>query len=104
MILLIIRYFRGYLDVVLSGVYSEKILSLFSNKNISVWKLRYSGGKIHLRMFASDFKKLRTLRKNTGVKVKIIAKHGFPFFIRKYSRRSGFLLGAVIFFVLLKFL
>ncbi len=104
MILFIIRYFRGYLDVILNGVYSEKILSLLSNNKISVWHLRYSSGNIRLRMFVGDFKKIRTLRKNTGVKVKIIARHGFPFLIRKYRHRLGLLLGAVIFFALLKFL
>lgn len=104
MILFILRYFRGYLDVMLSGVYSEKVLNSISINKISVWHLRYKGGNIQLRMFAGDYKKLRAIRRDTGVKIKIISKHGFPFFIRKYRHRSGFLVGAVIFFALLKFL
>ncbi len=86
------------------GVYSEKILSILTNEKISVWRLKYSDGTIYGRMFAKDFKKIRKIRKNTDVKIRITEKHGFPFFWKRYSRRSGFLLGALIFFVLLKFL
>lgn len=104
MIVWLLRFFRGYLDVRFEGVYSEKILSLLAKEKISVWRLKYSGGNIKARIICSDYKFLRKIRKNSGVKIKIAEKHGFPFFIRKYRKRSGFMTGAVIFFALLKFL
>ena len=103
MIVWLLRFFRGYLDVRFEGVYSEKILSLLAKERISVWRLKYSKGNITAQIICKDYKYLRKIRKNTGVKIKIIKKHGFPFFMRKYRKRSGFMAGAIIFFVLLKF-
>ena len=102
MILILLRYIKGCLSVRFDGVYSEKVLNLLASENISVWRLRYANGSISARMFAKDFKKLRKLRKNTDVKVRIIQKYGFPFFWKKYSCRTGFLSGVIIFFVLLR--
>ena len=104
MIINLIRLIRGYVYIRLEGVFSEKILSALAENNISVWSLRYSKGVITAKIYAKDFKKLRKVRKNTGVKVKIIKKRGVPFWSKKYLKRSGFLAGAVIFFVILKFL
>ena len=104
MILYILRFLRGYISVRFEGVSSEKILSRLAEEKISVWQLKYSGGCIYGKMFAKDFKRMPKIKKNTAVKIKIIKKHGFPFFWKKYNRRTGFIFGAVIIFALLKFL
>lgn len=103
MILFILRYFKGYLKVSFEGVYSERILSVLADENIKVWHLKYKSGIILCRMFAKDFKRIRGIRKKTGVKIKIVGKCGFPFIWKGYNHRFGFLIGAVLFFVLLKF-
>ena len=104
MVIWLLRFLRGYLDVVFFGKKKKKILSVLAKERISVWRLKYSDGKIKARIFAKDYKRLRKLRKNTEVKIKIAEKHGFPFFARKYRKRSGFMLGIIAFFVILKFL
>ena len=104
MMIWLLRFFRGYLDIRLEGVYSEKVLSILAEKRISVWRLKYSHGSITARILCKDYKLLRSIRKNTGVKVKIVEKHGYPFFARKYKKRTGFMAGAIVFFVLLKLL
>ena len=104
MIIWLLRYIRGYLDIRFSGVYSEKILSSLAREKIAVWHLKYLSGTIYGRMFARDFHKLRKLRKNTGVTIRIDKKHGLPFFTRRYSKRAGFAVGVILFFALLEFL
>lgn len=104
MIIWLIRYLRGYLDIKLEGVYSEKVLSEFAKAKINIWRLKYHNNNIYCRVYAKDFKKIRKIRKKTGVKVKIIKKYGFPFFSQRYSERFGFVVGAVLFFVIIKFL
>ena len=104
MILWLFHYFRGYLLIRLSGVYSEKILTQIATKKIGIWNLRYQNGNITGKIFAKDFKRLRELRKSTGIKIHILKKSGFPFFIRRHKNRVGLIVGAVIFFVILEFL
>ena len=104
MIIRLIRYLRGYLDIKLEGVYSEKVLSDFAKTKVNIWRLKYHNNNIYCRVYAKDFKKIREIRRNTGVKVKIIKKNGFPFFWKRYSQRFGFIVGAVLFFVTIKFL
>ncbi|MBR4761800.1 MAG: sporulation protein YqfD, partial [Clostridia bacterium] len=104
MILRLIRYLRGYLDVCFTGVRSEQILTKLNKERITVWGLKYRNGTIFCKMAAKDFRRIRAVRKGTGVKVSIKARRGLPFFIRKYRHRAGFIAGAVIFFMILKFL
>ena len=104
MIIRLLRYIRGYLDIRFEGAYSEKILSALAQAKIPVWRLRYLSGTIYGSIFAKDFRKLFTLRKKIGVKIHIDKKHGFPFVARRYKRRAGFAAGAALFFAILKFL
>lgn len=104
MIIWLIRYLRGYLDIKLEGVYSERVLSEFAKAKINIWRLKYHNNNIYCRVYAKDFKKIRKLRRDTEVKVKIIKKCGFPFFWKGYSKRFGFIVGAGIFFLIIKFL
>ena len=104
MVLGIIRYLRGYLLLEFSGVFSEKILTDIAAAKLSIWSLKYKKGKIYAKVFARDFKKLRGLKRNTGIKIKILEKHGFPFSARKYKNRFGLIAGALIFFIILEFL
>ena len=104
MIIALLHFIKGYIRVKFDGVSSEKILSIMANRKIPVWNLKYRTGTITANIYARDFKKLREVRRNTGVKVKIIRKTGLPFILAKHSKRSGFLVGAVIFFIILKVL
>lgn len=104
MIMWLLHFFRGYLFVRFVGVYSEKILSRLAEEGIGIWKLRYQNGTIYARMYARDFIKLKNVKRGMKIKIGIVEKRGFPFFVRKYKHRSGLIVGAVIFCVILKFL
>ncbi|MBR5923340.1 MAG: sporulation protein YqfD [Clostridia bacterium] len=104
MIILLLRFLRGFITVKFSGVSSEQILSRINRERISVWDLRYRAGTITCKMPAKDFKRIRKLRKNTGVGVHILKKFGLPFFIRKYHRRAGLAIGALIFIFMMNYL
>lgn len=104
MIIWAYNYLRGYVLVRFEGTRPEIILSKLGKANIKVWKLRYTNGYIYGKMCAKDFLKLRSLRYGTDIKIKIMGKRGLPFFARRYRHRSGLVVGAVIFFLILKFL
>lgn len=100
--LFLYRLFCGFLQVEFWGVYPEKVLNLCAKNGITVWSGRYSKGKIYCNILVKDFLKLPDVLKSSGVRVHIIKKVGFPFFIKKYEKRFGVFAGIVIFFAFLQ--
>ncbi|MBR6532943.1 MAG: sporulation protein YqfD [Clostridia bacterium] len=100
--LFLYRFFCGVLKVEFFGVYPEKVLNLCARNGINVWSARYKKQKIYCKMIARDFLLLHKILRKSGIKVHILEKRGFPFFIRKYNKRFGIVLGLIIFFSFLQ--
>ncbi len=98
------RFFCGILELEFWGVYPEKILNLCVKNKITVWNTRFSKQKITLNITVRDFKKLPKLLKKSGVKLHILSKKGFPFFMKKYNKRFGVFAGIITFFLVLQFM
>ena len=102
--LFLYRFFCGILVVEFSGIYPEKILNLCAQNKIAIWNTRFSGQKIRFFITVKDFRKLPKILKKSGIKVHILKKKGFPFFINKYKKRFGIFAGVVLFFAVLQFM
>ena len=98
------RFFCGILELEFWGVYPEKILNLCAKNKITVWNTRFLKQRIILNITVKDFKKLPKLLKKSGVKLHILSKKGFPFFINKYKKRFGIFAGLIVFFAVLQFM
>ncbi len=99
----VLRYLRGYLKLEFRGDYVEEILNLSAKNSIKMWDIARRRGLITAAVSIADFKRYRAIIKNKKIRVKILKKCGFPFFVRRYNRRIGFILGAVIFMLILEF-
>lgn len=98
------RFFCGILEIELSGIYPEKIFSFLAQNRINVWNSRFENQKIRLYITVKDFKRLPKILKKSGIRVHILRKKGFPFFIKKYRKRFGIFMGIILFFVILQFM
>ena len=64
----LLRLLRGYLVVSVTGFFAERFLNLANTRGIKMWRIRRRGSqKISLCLRAGDFKKLREVRRVTGV-------------------------------------
>lgn len=102
--LTIYRFFKGYLKIKFSGEKGEKLLNIFANNSLNTWNMIYSGGYITGCIDIKSFKKLKNLKTGSGIKVKVLSKHGLPFFVNKNKNRCGILVGFAIFLIIIKFL
>lgn len=102
--LFLYRFFCGILELEFSGIYPEKTLNLCAQNKIAVWNTRFLRQKIRLLITVKDFRKLPKILKNSGIKVHILKKMGFPFFINKYKKRFGVFSGLILFFAVLQFM
>ncbi len=98
------RFISGYLTVIFYGEFPEKILNLTSFNRIYLWNSRRTKKGIEANIFVKDFKNIRPILKNSGIKVHILKKRGLPFKIAKNRKRSGIIVGLIIFMSFLSFM
>ncbi len=101
MIIKLFRFILGYLDIEATGEFCERLLNLFALNKISVWNINRSSDKLLTTIKVKDFKKIRKIRGRSGIKVKVIKRHGLPFILNKNRYRYGFACGIVLFFAII---
>ncbi len=96
MFLSLIKFFRGFLLVRLSGYSPERFLNLCSNHNILIWDLKNRDGCYEFHISIAGYRRLKPLLKKTKTRVTIKKRIGFPFFLYRYRKRKVFFAGIVL--------
>ena len=100
----VVSYFIGTLRLKISGEYCERFLNILAANSISFWSPYVKKGDFFITVLRKDIKKIRILRRNTGVKIKIVKRKGFPLIVNKYKCRYGLILGVILFLATLNIL
>lgn len=98
-ILKLLRYIMGYVSFTASGGFSERFINLCAARKIAIREVKIGEDGLSAVTLPKNYKKLRTIAKNSGMKMKATGKHGLPFFLRNHKDRVGLLIGAVFFAV-----
>ena len=98
------RRMRGWVEVELSGRFTERFLNLCMKKNIYLWDVKRRGETLFCSMSVAGFRMIRPFAQKTKTKVHIREKHGLPFFVRRYKKRYFFIPGIFLFCFLVIFL
>ena len=93
----LITYFRGSVRVQVRGNNPEQILDRCTDKHILAWDVRRRGPHLEMTVHLSDFFRLRPLLKETGCRIHVLERGGFPFFLQRMERRKFFAAGLVLF-------
>lgn len=97
-----IKWFNGYLVIILKGKRIERLINLAIQKKMQIWNIaRYDQERGKLAIRLEDFFELKPLLKETGCRVRIMSKHGLPFFFKKIKERYAFFAGFVLFITML---
>lgn len=99
-----LRWIRGYVIFTATGLFPERFINLALRENITLIDPVGEKGKLTAQVSIGEYKELRHIRKNAGVKLRITQKKGFPFLLYKNKRRSGILVGAVLFLLIINVL
>lgn len=97
----LVRFFKGYVNVFFIGDMSERILNICAANSISLWNIEKKNKKIYASLAVSDFFKLKDCRKKCEIRPHIVYKRGLPFLINKNKHRMGFIIGIIIFVILI---
>lgn len=93
LVLKFIRFITGYVCFTARGGFSERFLNLCRMRGIFLWDLRSIDGVIHARTDRSGYRRIRSVAKKSGMRVRISRKCGLPFFLNRHSRRAGLIAG-----------
>lgn len=84
-------YIFGYVDIKISGFFTERFVNLCFAKSVFLWKLnRISAVELGVRISIKDFKKIHKIAKTSKCKVHITSKQGIPFLLHRYRKRKIF--------------
>ncbi|MDE6313002.1 MAG: sporulation protein YqfD [Lachnospiraceae bacterium] len=87
------KFLRGYVRIRLTGGSPERFLNLCSKNSILIWNIMPKDHSYEMYLSVPAFRKLKTIIRKTNVTVRILERHGFPFFLYKYRKRKMFFAG-----------
>jgi similar to stage IV sporulation protein len=94
----LIQYIRGYVKIEVSGPSFEQLINRLVETKIGVWSIRR---KDELRgecmISLPDFFRLKRFLRETGCRVHVSGRYGFPFFLDKLGNRRWFMAGGAAF-------
>lgn len=104
LIIKLIRFFVGYVTFAACGGFPERFVNLCTKNRIPLWNMKKEKDSIIADTTVKGYKSIKSSAKNSGVRVKILKKHGLPFFIHKNRRRIGLLAGFMAAVITVSFL
>ncbi len=99
------HYIRGFLELRLTGVYLERFLNLCVKSGIYIWHVKKEGAKeATVRVSIPGFFRMREPSRKTKTRVRILRKRGLPMFLHRHRKRRGFIIGFILFIMILSLL
>lgn len=98
MIASIIRFILGFVEFAAVGDYPERLFNVLARQGIEVWGIRRVGAFVTAFTSLKNYQRIPKARRKSGARTRILARHGFPFVLRKYRFRIGAAIGIIVFF------
>lgn len=96
----LVRYREGAVKVRVSGGWVERFINRCLAAGFSLTQIETDGQDTVLWMRLSDFGRVRPIARESRVRVRVLARCGCPFFMRRWSRRKGLIIGPILFCLL----
>lgn len=96
-----LRWFPGWVRVDTEGGYPERLLNDLTAAGIEVWHIRRHNEGMRFSCRAGEYRYIRPMARRACLRMRLLHKHGFPFWRHRYRYRSGLLVGLVVYAVIL---
>ena len=93
----IIRFFLGYITFSVSGIVLERFINLSASRRICLFNVKRKENIFYCSSLATELNSLLKIAKITRSELKLESENGFPFIAKKYKKRTGAILGFVVF-------
>ncbi|HWP80546.1 MAG TPA: sporulation protein YqfD [Candidatus Acidoferrum sp.] len=93
----LLMLFGGAVRVRATGTFVERFINLAAHDGVQMWDIERGEGELFFKLPARSFRRLRRAAKASGVRLRVVGRHGLPFVYGKYRRRIALWLGAALF-------
>lgn len=97
----IFKFLAGYVIIRISGSEKERFINMCMHNGLGISDVTPCDGGIYITLIKSDFFKIRRIARKSGVRVKIISKHGLRVFMKNNKYRVGFAAAGILFGIFL---
>ena len=94
-------YLRGYVQFVFTGGFAEDFINALGKLGITLPGLQRQGSDLRGVCSVGTYMQLHKAARQAGGRVRITARRGLPFFLRRLRGRWGLPMGAVVFALVL---
>ena len=101
MLVYLYRFFRGYVTIKFYGEFPERFINICAFNHLQLWNIRRRKDCIFANISVGDYLKIRSIKKNRSIRIRLIRKKGFYFTIKPYLKRKGLAVGMVAFFAII---
>lgn len=98
----ILRYIYGTVVFAAYGGFTERFINLCREDGLKIRNIQISGEILKGEIKANEYKKIRRIAKNSGVRIRCLKKTGIRFWFDKNKKRLGLFVGGLtaVFFLL----
>ena len=93
----LLRLLAGWVSFRVSGGFPERFINLCCRESIPLWELKNENGALSAATTLAGYRRLRSCAVRAGMRSRVTARHGLPFFAHRYRRRVGLLCGFAVF-------
>lgn len=95
----LLRYCNGLVYIKISGERFTDFINKALKENIVFYNTRKTNEEFLAEVSIKDFYRLRRNARDSGVRIKIRTRYGFPFVAARWLRRKGLLAGTLVFLI-----
>ena len=93
----LLRFARGTVTFTVKGAFAERFLNLLSRNEIPVFLTRCTPEGYTAQTTVKHYRRIRPFVRKTHVRVRVVQRNGLPFWVQRYRRRVGLLVGIGLF-------
>lgn len=94
----------GYVEIRAENGFPERFVNTCTAEGIPLWDMKKIGNTICAKTTVKGFRAIRSPAKKSSMRVRMIKKHGLPFRIFRFTRRTGLAVGMAVAALALAFL
>ncbi|MDR3207313.1 MAG: sporulation protein YqfD [Oscillospiraceae bacterium] len=92
-----VNFLRGSVEVDIEGAFPERFLNICAQNGIEFWGLRrLDDTHLRVRVHPSGWRAMPPFALKAQCRVSLVKQRGVPFFLWRYRRRHGFILGFLL--------
>lgn len=97
MLLILLRYIFGYVKAEVYGFAPERFMNLIIRNELVVWDVESTEKGYIFHTGRKNLMKMKPYLQKTNMKLKILEKRGLPYFLQQNKKRAAFLVGFLVF-------